>query len=367
MSKALIFTDIHLHQHKKSSERLQDCLNVLDWIFKMAIEEGVDNILFLGDLFHDRQKIDALTYIKTFQIFESFCQQHPKINIYLLVGNHDLWFYQKTDISSVMPLRAFNNIHVVDSPCTLNLSAPHRTKNIYPISFLPYTHDPITDIKNIKNDSKFKMLVGHIAVDGAVLNSMHSTHAEVAIEHDGEMVKCGVGMFDGWDQVFLGHYHAEQQLTPNVEYVGSPLELSFGEAFQEKHIVVYNLETHEKKYIVNNFSPKHLIIPEKDLDKYDLKGNFVRLIVDNLAQSDLINLRNNVAQINPASLEITSKPKVIKEEVAMMEDAKAILFKEDEMLERYIKEMSENNLLNGLDVDALLKIGKTICQSCADV
>lgn len=364
MSKALIFTDIHLHQHKKSSERLQDCLNALEWVFSMAVKHSVDNILFLGDLFHDRQKIDALTYIRTFQIFEEFCKNHPEINIYLLLGNHDLWFYQKTDVSSVMPLRAFQNIHIVDSPCTLAIAG--KNKN-YPISFLPYTHDPISDINSIKNDSDFKILLGHIAVDGAILNSMHSTHAEVAIEHDGEMVKCGVGMFDGWNQVFLGHYHAEQQLTPNVEYVGSPLELSFGEAFQEKHIIIYDLETHQKEYLVNNFSPKHLIIPEKDLDKYEyeLKGNFVRLIVEDIAHSNLINLKNSISQLNPTTLEITSKPKIIKE-TAMMEDAKSILFKEDEMLDRYIREMSESNMLNGLDPDVLLKIGKSICQSCAE-
>lgn len=362
MAKTLIFTDIHLHQHKKSSDRLQNCLDVLEWVFVTALENNVENILFLGDLFHDRQKIDALTYIKTFQLFEKYCKE-AAFDVYLLLGNHDLWFYQKHDISSVVPLRAFDNIHVVDSPCTLNLK--FKNKKEYPVSFLPYTHDPVTDIKNIKNDSNFKILLGHIAVDGATLNSMHGTHAEVSIEHDGEMVKCGIGMFEGWNQVFLGHYHAEQQLTPNVEYVGSPLELSFGEAFQEKHIVIYDLESHKKEYIVNNFSPKHLIIPEKDLDKYDIKGNFIRLIVDDLSNSNVINLRNDLSAIKPITLEITSKPKIVKE-VAMMEDAKSILFKEDEMLDKFIKQMSDDNLLNGLDSNKLLEIGKNICQSCSE-
>ena len=50
----------------------------------------------------------------------------------------------------------------------------------------------------------------------------------------------------------------------------------------------------------------------------------------------------------------------------MMEDAKSILFKEDEMLDRYIKEMSEQKMLNDLDVEMLLKIGKAICESCAE-
>ena len=363
MSKVLIFTDLHLHPHKKSSERLQNCLDVLEWVFETALEKGAENILFLGDLFHDRQKIDALTYTRTFQIFEKYCGNKAPFDIYLLLGNHDLWFYQKSDISSVMPLRAFQNVHVIGTPTTLDIK--FKNGAAYPVSFLPYTHDPIADIASIKNESDYRILLGHIAVDGAILNSMHSTHAEVAVEHDGDMTKCGVEMFKGWNQVFLGHYHAEQQLTKNVEYVGSPLELSFGEAFQEKHIVLYDLMTHKKDYIINNFSPKHFIIPEKDLPKYDVKGNFIRLIVDDLTNSSLIELRNSIGSSQPGSLEITSKPKIVQE-TAMMEDAKAILFKEDEMLDRYVKEMSQNDFLNGLDPDKLLKIGKIICQSCSD-
>jgi DNA repair exonuclease SbcCD nuclease subunit len=102
MAKVLLFTDLHIHNHKQSLQRLQDCLDVLRWAFQTARDREIKDVLFLGDLFHDRQKIQVMAYHNTFQVFE----EYRDLNIYLLLGNHDLWFHDKWDISSVMPLSA---------------------------------------------------------------------------------------------------------------------------------------------------------------------------------------------------------------------------------------------------------------------
>ena len=61
MGKVLLFSDIHIHPHKRRQDRLEDCLSVLDWVFSVAKDKGVKSVLFGGDLFHDRQKIDVYT------------------------------------------------------------------------------------------------------------------------------------------------------------------------------------------------------------------------------------------------------------------------------------------------------------------
>lgn len=241
--------------------------------------------------------------------------------------------------------------------------------NPYQISFLPYTHDPIADLATIENSKEYlveneanhKILVGHVAVDGAIWNVKHGTRAEVQVEHDGDMIKVGPEIFDAWDQVFLGHYHAEQKLAEGVEYIGSPLQLSFGEAFQDKHIIVYDLETHEREYIRNGFSPKHLILSENELKDHDLEGNFVRLQVENIASSNVIDLRNDLNKINVGTLEIQQAKKQ-DEDDHLVEDAKSILYKESEMLEKYVEEVEKTVSLGDLDKDKLLQIGKEICQ-----
>ncbi len=367
MSKVLIFSDLHVHAHKRSSERLQDCLDTLDWVFKTAIDRGIEDVLFLGDLFHDRQKIDVLTYQRTFEIFEKYLvgmakpvdeyerinEDKPPFNLYLLLGNHDLWHLNKWDVSSVNPFRALNGVTVIDKPSTLSIGGEL-------ISFMPFTHDPIKDLKEI--DKKHSnILCGHIALHNAKLNVMHGVRSQVSIEHDGDMTLVDASIFKDWDQVFLGHYHAEQQVSANVEYIGSPLQLSFGEAFQHKHILIYDLETKEKEYIRNKFSPQHFIIHEKDKDKYPLKGNFIRLEVDDITESYIVQMRNElVEEKKVGTLEITQVEK--ESEELFIEDAKAILLKEDEMLEKYVEQVEKTIGLD-LDKQKLLKIGRMICES----
>lgn len=340
----LIFADLHIHPHKHSNDRLEDCLLVLDWIFKVAKEKEVSHVIFAGDLFHDRQKIDVFTYQRAFEIFQSNSKE--SFEVILLLGNHDLWHSNLYSVSSVYPLATVDNIHVVSTPETLSLDG-------HQVAFLPYTKDPVADLKDLPGD----ILFGHVAIDGAIWNVRFGTRAEVTIEHDGDMDIVTPEIFDGWKRVFLGHYHAEQKLSPTVEYIGSPLQLSFGEAFQHKHIIIYDPKTDKREYIRNTFSPQHFVIQESDLEKYDLNNNFIRVIVEDISASDVIEMRQKLLEENNVgSLEIQQQPKQVQRHE--IDKAKSILFKEEEMLERYIDEVGTD----GLDKDLLLKIGKYIVE-----
>lgn len=356
--KIIIFSDIHIHPHKKSIERLEDCIKTLDWVFDCADSNNINNIVFLGDLFHDRQKIDVLTYQKTFEVFEKHLLKN-KINLFLLLGNHDLWHNQKWDVSSVNPLRNLPGVTVINEPTVKVIGEE------FLFGFLPYTHDPIQDIKKVEkiwkkecNERKInpnKILGGHIAVDGAIWNVKYKTSSEVSIEHDGDMIKVGPGIFENWDRVFLGHYHAEQKLTENVEYVGSPLQLNFGEAFQDKHIVIYDLKNDSCSYIKNEFSPKHYILNENQIDNYDLKNHFVRIEVEDISSTKMSEVRNNLVENKKvATMEIKQ---IVKKEDHIISDAKSILYKEEEMIEKYVDQVKID-----LEKDKLIKIGKMILQ-----
>lgn len=351
--KILIFSDIHIHPHKKSAERLNHCLEALDWAFETAKSKGIDKIIFLGDLFHDRQKIDVLAYQKTFEIIERRMGER-ELDMRLLLGNHDLWHFQRLDVSSVNPLRSIGGVTVVDSP---------RVEMVgdFPFAFLPYTHDPISDLLVLEKEwkkvaeGKRMVLGGHISVDGAVWNVRHNTVSEVSVEHDGDMVRVGPEVFRRWDRVFLGHYHAAQKLSDNAEYVGSPLQLSFGEAFQEKHLVVYDTEDDSMEYVKNEFSPRHLILGEDELEDHDLEGNFVRVEVEDITSKSMSDMRQKLVDESKVStLEIKQSR---KREEHIVEDARSILHKEDEMLQKYIDQVATGEL----DKEFLLRVGMEIC------
>jgi len=352
MSEILLFSDIHIHPHKKSTDRLHHCLEALEWVFKTAKDRNIADVVFGGDLFQDRQKIDVMTYHLTFDILSRYCSD--QLRLWLLLGNHDLWFHDKWDISSVRPFSAISGITVIEKPCTLKI-ADHY------IDFLPYTHHPVEHLADLKKMRRkgYRTLVAHLAVDGAQLNTLHNTRSDVVIEHDGEMVRVDHTVFDGWDKVWLGHYHGQQKVGLNAEYIGSTLQLTFGEAFQHKHVVIYDVTDGTTEYVRNNFSPQHFIIPESDVDKYDIEKNFIRLAVSDLGSTGLIDLKKELKELNPGSLEIMPLPKEDSEH--LIEDAKAILYKEDEMLGEYIKQVDPK-----LDHALLLEIGKKICTTTVD-
>jgi len=348
MAKILLFTDIHIHPHKRRNERLDDCLKALDWVFETAEKRKIKTILFGGDLFHDRQKIDVYTYQKTFEVLQKWLCKNI-CHLYVVLGNHDLWFNDQTSISSVMPLASLPNITIIDKPIRIEVEQTNW-------DMIPFTHDPLTAVAKLqKENGDSQYALGHLAIDGAVLHG--SSISDVSIEHDGEMVKVSVDLFKKYKKVFLGHYHCSQKLEPNVEYIGSPLELSFGEAFQEKHIIEINCETGNQEYIINDFSPKHLVIYPKDIEKYDLEKNFVRVVVEDISATDLLDMRKDISKDkNIGSLEIRQQKRKIDSEA--IDNAKAIIFKEDEMLTQYIDVVG----CGDLDKDKLIEVGKIICQ-----
>lgn len=349
MSKFLLFSDIHVHPHKHNNQRLLDCLRALEWVFEQAIENDVDAVMFGGDLLHDRQKIDSLTYMETFKVLEKY--QNQRFKVFLLLGNHDLWFGNSTKISSTYPFGALKNFAVVDSTQSRQICGTQW-------HFMPYTHDPIDELKNLPLDEMPKSyLLGHLSIDGARLNSAGSI-ADVAIENDGDMVKISSNLFKNYKHAFFGHYHGSQKLAKNIEYIGSPLQLSFGEANEEKHIILLDSEKNTLRYIQNDFSPKHFYLNEVDyktFDKDKLKNAFVDVTISDTTD---INLRKDLEKFsesnNIASIRVRAESRQSGEH--LVSDVKKILSDESKLLENYLDQQNPVDF----DKDMLLNIGKKI-------
>jgi hypothetical protein len=199
-----------------------------------------------------------------------------------------------------------------------------------------------------------------MAVDSAKLNTLYGTTSDVIVEYDNEMQRVTVDIFDDWNMTVLGHYHGAQQLNDKVEYLGSPLQLTFGEAFQDKHIMLLDLKTLKKSYIKNTFSPQHLIILPQDVDKYKLKDNFVQVITDDITGKDKVDLIRKIEQMEdgPATFAIKPREKKASEDQKLLEDARSILFNEAEMVKMWTKTKGNQ----GLKEDRLESIGNLIIE-----
>jgi len=358
--KLLLSADLHIFAHKKSHERLQDCLNVLDWIFTTAAAKAVDHVIIAGDLFHDRYKIDVPTYQLAFELFQKHCEP-GRFHTWLLVGNHDMWYHQKWDFSSVIPFSGLAHVTAVNCPSVRSLfTFDNKYCNV---AFLPYTADPIEALKIFEQPgvAPAEILVGHLAIDGACLNPYARTRSEIMVENDGEMIRVDAKIFQKYKQVFLGHYHSAQVLNGNVEYLGSPLQLSFGEAFQNKHIVIYDTDADMKEYISNDFSPKHFIIRQSEADQYPLQGNFLKLLPERGKHVDVIETRKEfMEQHGVKSFEIKPMQRDDDETEVVMENTKALLADEYEITRQFIEECEKGGKLGHLQKDKLLRLSEKV-------
>jgi len=353
MSKFLLFSDIHVHPHKRSQNRLFDCLKALDWCLEKAVENSVDAVMFGGDLLHDRQKIDSQTYVEVFKVLEKY--QKEKFKVYLLVGNHDMWFASAWSVASVYPFKSLSNFEVIDKTTSFDVCGVEW-------HFMPYTHHPIEELEKLpQSNIKNSYLLGHLSIDGAKLNSAGSI-ADVVIEHDGEMVKVNRNLFTKYKHVFLGHYHSSQKLTPTIEYIGSPLQLSYGEAGEKKHIIILDSDTNERTYIENDFSPRHYYIEQSRVDDINeivgekhLKDAFITVLADDLTDK---NIKKEIETlVESHGLQgVQIKQKKSKDDEHVILDAKEILIDEDKMLEKYVDQVN----MDKLEKKLLLDIGHQI-------
>lgn len=356
MANALIFSDLHLHAHKDRVERLHDCIEVLDWIFRTAEERNCKYIFFLGDLFHERSKIDVLNYLRTFEVFmKHMIGDAARREMYLLVGNHDMYHKERWDINSIKPFSAIPGVHIVQTPTSITLSGLQ-------IDWLPHTENPIKELGKLKKDSGKvgDLLLAHIAVHGAITNTFYGVKSDVLVEYDNDMVIVDPTLFDDWKMTLLGHYHGSQKLNHKVEYVGSPLQLSFGEAFQQKHLILLDLDTLKKEYIVNDFSPKHLIVTPKDIENgaYDMNGQFVRIAVPNMGRTDLLDLQRRVAkECRPLTVDVKQddSKKSKEEDALVMQDVKNLIGDIESVCAKYV---DEKGVPDGLDRVRLLEVMK---------
>ena len=116
-------------------------------------------------------------------------------------------------------------------------------------------------------------------------------------------------------------------------------------------------------YVANDFSPRHLIIPQADVEKYDLEGNFVRVVVDDMTSPDVLEMHQGLRNGSGAS-SLELKPSRKKEDQQhLITDAKAILYKEEEMLEKYLDDVG----IGELNEKKLLAIGTAICEGAEEL
>ena len=233
--------DLHLSAYTNDPvvegipEKLYYTLLVINNIILYAKKQKIRNIVIAGDIFHTKSIIHSLAQSALLDLIRN----NKDITFYCINGNHDLSSRSGQGVSALKCLDNENNVKMF-----------HDTTLIENIYFVPWSPDNM--INDIKSGPPSSFLVAHLGVNEAQLNNGISITSDIKLSD-----------FRNYSHCLLGHYHKPQNIG-NVTYVGSPIQMDWGEKNEEKRFLIVDSETGKIESIPTDGYRRHY---EFDLTK----------------------------------------------------------------------------------------------------
>lgn len=233
-SRAMAMTDMHFGLKYNSAQHNQDVLDYFEWFIKEAKARNCDTCFCLGDWHHHRSNISILTLDYTMKGLRMLNDNFKKV--YILVGNHDLFYREKRSVHAMVVGDEFPNIEIVDEPIVEG-----------DVALVPWlVEDEWKNIENIKS----KYLFGHLELPGFYMNAM------VKMPETGELTSAH---FKHQDYVFSGHFH-KRQVKGKVHYIGNPFGHNYSDVWDFDRGAMYLEWDKEPEYLNYEQGPKYIHI-----------------------------------------------------------------------------------------------------------
>ncbi len=279
-------SDWHLGLNFFSHRRDEELSAYLQWLVNMVKEAKVDALLVAGDIFDSTTPGNIAQ--KQYGDFLACMLETQCRDIIITAGNHDSAALLNTNKSIFKKL----NIHVVGNisfdhpeeeiivlydhekrsndqerrPLAIVCAVPFiRESDVPPISTegdcggrderlkegIRLHYKMIGELaENMRNDFREK---GRITSDIPIIAMGHLAMVEGKVTKDDKVRKIFIGNLEGLavsifpsciNYVALGHYHVPQKVKnfENIRYCGSPIPIGFGEADQEKQVLIIDFD-----------------------------------------------------------------------------------------------------------------------------
>ena len=252
-----MFSDLHLGVHSNSEVWHKIALDWADWIVNDLHSKNVKDILFLGDFFDNRSEIS----VQTMHVASEILHKFKSFNIIMIVGNHDAFYKNRSDVHSLGLINGYQNITIVDKKCTI-------TEFGKSLLFVPWN--------NALPEGKFDYILGHFEIQSFKMNNFKVCDKGLQV----------MDLLDKTNTVFSGHFHRRDSKNYSngaIHYVGNTFSMDFSDVDNIKGYHILNVETGDLEFFENSVSPRYkkvLLSRIKSLKEVDITGNFVKLIVD---------------------------------------------------------------------------------------
>ena len=190
----------------------------------------------LGDLFDRRKFVNFNTLAECKRYFFDYLHQNG-IQLITLLGNHDIFWKESLSVNAQsLILGEYDNITVIDKPTRMH-------EDNASIDLIPWIcKENENDVFSFIDSSKSDLCLGHFEIAGFPM--YRGMHAEEGLSHE---------MFGRYERVLSGHYHTRSK-QENIEYVGTPYEMTWQDAGDPKGFSVFDTDTRELTFYQNPFT-----------------------------------------------------------------------------------------------------------------
>ena len=265
-------SDWHLGRRLYGRRRYDEFATFLNWLTDTITDQKVDVLIVAGDIFDTMtpsNRAQALYYEFLGTVSKSCCQ-----HVVIVAGNHD----SPTFLDAPSQLLKFLNVHVVGTACEDvsdevlilhdNSNLPYciiaavpylrdrdvrssragesmDSKDASVISGICAHYDAVANVAKAHQQDIIKTHARHIPIiaTGHLFAAGGSTTADDGVRdlYVGNLGKISAEMFSPYfDYVALGHLHVPQRVggREHIRYSGSPIAMGFGEARQQKQVLL---------------------------------------------------------------------------------------------------------------------------------
>ena len=225
VGKSLVFTDLHvgISNDKPSRQRIAE--NVIDEIIGHIEMDGIKQVFFLGDLFHQRTSIEVTSLNVANDLVRKLAST---CEVFLLQGNHDLYEKYNSIITS-LNIFDLHNVNIVSVPTEVKLNG----QNVLLVPWLCGTTLQEHISKGGLSD-KYDIMMGHfdIGYSGDIrykgqkyVDAYKSGSQNFSFQEDGNIISEILHHTKDYSTIYMGHIHDHETLTyanRTWNIVGSP-------------------------------------------------------------------------------------------------------------------------------------------------
>lgn len=297
-NRVCCIADLHIGIHQNSIFWHETALSWARWLGESLKNQDIEDIIILGDVYHYRDEIAVNTLHVVNEIFKIW----KDFNIIILVGNHDSYYKDRSDINSLSLFDGWKNISIIAE--TLNTTILGKR-----CCFAPWGFN-IDDIKSAD------IIFGHFEIESFKMNSYKL--CDHGIKTDELLSKAPL--------IISGHFHLRDERIYNnkrIIYLGNPFEMDFGDTGTAKGYYILDFNNLKLDFTENTKSPRHKKMHLTDLitsnkfgaivkEENDIKqiqseicNNIVKLIINMKVTPDHVDtLLKKLSVYKPFSLSV---------------------------------------------------------------